>query len=145
MSKWSGYTHRIRYSEVDPQSIVFNSRYLEFFDAANVEFFRAFGYPIDVMSAAGLDMVVVEVNIRYHASVRMDQLIHIDVSCSRLGNTSYDLSFEVRIKDPETGALSENIATSATISYVNVDQVTRKSTPVPQIFRDFLKVTPRVV
>ena len=145
MSKWSGYTHRIPYSEVDPQSIVFNSRYLEFFDAANVEFFRAFGYPIDVMSDAGLDTLVVEVNIRYHASVRMDQLIHIDVSCSRLGNTSYDLSFEVRIKDPETGSLSENIATSATISYVNVDQVTRKSTPVPQIFRDFLNVTPRVV
>lgn len=145
MSKWSGYTHRVRYNEVDPQSIVFNSRYLEFFDAANVEFLRAFGYPLDVMSAAGLEPVVVEVNIRYHASVRMDQLLHIDVSCSRLGNSSYDLSFEVRVKDPETGSLADNVATSATISYVNVDQVTRKSTPVPQKFRDFLKVTPRVV
>ena len=138
MSKWNGYTHRVRYNEVDPQSIVFNSRYLEFFDAANVEFFRSFGYPIDVMSTAGLDPVVVEVNIRYHASVHMDQLLHIDVSCSRLGNTSYDLSFEVRIQDPETGSLSENVATSATISYVNVDQVTRKSTPIPAVFRSFL-------
>jgi acyl-CoA thioester hydrolase len=145
MSKWSGYTHRVRYNEVDPQSIVFNSRYLEFFDAANVEFFRAFGYPIDVMASAGMEPVVVEVNIRYHASVGMDQLLHIDVSCSRLGNTSYDLSFEGRIKDPETGSLSENIATSAVISYVNVNQMTRKSTPVPREFRDFLKVTSPVV
>ena len=138
MSKWSGYTHRVRYNEVDPQSIVFNSRYLEFFDAANVEFFRSFGYPIDVMSATGLDPVVVQVNIRYHASVRMDQLLHIDVNCSRLGNTSYDLGFEVRIKDPGTGSLSENAATSATISYVNIDQETRKSTPIPPEFRSFL-------
>jgi acyl-CoA thioester hydrolase len=138
MRKWNGYAHRVRYNEVDPQSIVFNSRYLEFFDAANVEFFRSFGYPIDVMSAAGLDPVVVEVNIRYHSSVRMDQILHIDVSCSRLGNTSYDLSFEVRIKDPETGSLPENIATSAIISYVNVDQVSRKSTPIPLEFRSFL-------
>jgi len=138
MSKWIGYTHRVRYNEVDPQSIVFNSRYLEFFDAANVEFFRAFGYPLDVMSAAGLEPVVVEVNIRYHASVRMDQLLHIDVSCSRLGNSSYDLSFEVRVKDPETGSLADNVATSATIGYVNVDQVTRKSTPIPLEFRSFL-------
>lgn len=145
MSKWSGYTHRVRYNEVDPQSIVFNSRYLEFFDAANVEFFRAFGYPIDVMASAGLEPVVVEVNIRYHASVRMDQLLHIDVVCSRLGNTSFDLSFEVRIQDPETGSLSKDVTTSATVSYVNVDQVTRKSTPVPGEFRDFLKVTPQVV
>jgi acyl-CoA thioester hydrolase len=145
MSKWSGYTHRVRSTEVDPQSIVFNSRYLEFFDAANVEFFRAFGYPIDVMASAGMEPVVVEVNIRYHASVRMDQLLHIDVVCSRLGNSSFDLSFEVRIQDPETGSLSENVTTSATISYVNVNQMTRKSTPVPAAFRDFLKVTPPVV
>lgn len=138
MSKWNGYTHRVRYNEVDPQSIVFNSRYLEFFDAANVEFFRSFGYPIDVMSAAGLETVVVEVNIRYHASVRIDQLLHIDVSCPQLGNSSFDLDFEVRVQDPETGFISENVATSATISYVNVDQVTRKSTPIPPVFRSFL-------
>ncbi len=138
MSKWSGYTHRVRYNEVDPQSIVFNSRYLEFFDAAYMEFFRAFGYPLGIMTTAGLETVVVEVNIRYHASVRIDQLLHIDVSCSRLGNSSFDLSFEVRIKDTETGSLSENIVTSATISYVNVDQVTRKSTPIPTVFRSFL-------
>ncbi len=138
MSKWSGYTHRVRYNEVDPQSIVFNSRYLEYFDAAYMEFFRAFGYPLGIMTTAGLETVVVEVNIRYHASVRIDQLLHIDVSCSRLGNSSFDLSFEVRIKDTETGSLSENIVTSATISYVNVDQVTRKSTPIPTVFRSFL-------
>jgi len=138
MSNWGGYTHRVRYNEVDPQSIVFNSRYLEFFDAANIEFFREYGYPLDVMAAAGLEPVVVEANIRYHSSVRLDQLLHIDVGCSRLGNTSFDLSFEVRIQDPQTGSLSENVATSATISYVNLDQVTRKSTPIPQAFRDFL-------
>lgn len=144
MSNWSGYTHRVRYNEVDPQSIVFNSRYLEFFDAANVEFFRAFGYPIDIMVSAGLEPVVVEVSIRYHASVRMDQLLHINVLCSRLGNSSFDLSFEVRLQNPETGSLSENVTTSATITYVNIDQETRKSTPVPNEFRDFLKVTQQV-
>jgi acyl-CoA thioester hydrolase len=144
MSNWSGYTHRVRYNEVDPQSIVFNSRYLEFFDAANVEFFRAFGYPIDIMASAGLEPVVVEVSIRYHASVRMDQLLHINVLCSRLGNSSFDLSFEVRLQNPETGSLSENVTTSATITYVNIDQETRKSTPVPNEFRDFLKVTQQV-
>ncbi len=138
MSNWSGYTHRVRYNEVDPQSIVFNSRYLEFFDAANIEFFREYGYPLESMADAGLEPVVVEANIRYHSSVRIDQLLHIDVVCSRLGNTSFDLSFEVRIQDPQTGLLSENVVTSATISYVNVDQVSRKSTPIPPAFRSFL-------
>ena len=138
MSNWSGYTHRVRFSEVDPQSIVFNSRYLEFFDSASIEYFRAFGYPPDAMNAAGLEPVLVEVNIRYHESVRLDALLHINVNCSRLGNASFDLIFEARIQDPETGSLSEKVATTATISYVNVDQESRKSTPIPEKFRVIL-------
>lgn len=141
MTSWHGYTHRVRYNEVDPQSIVFNSRYLEFFDAANIEFFRAYGYSLEVMAASGLEPVVVEVNIRYHASVQVDELIHIDVHCSRLGNTSFDLSFEVRIQDAETNVISHDVATSATISYVNIDQGSRKPTPIPNIFRSFLELS----
>jgi acyl-CoA thioester hydrolase len=139
MTNWSGYTHRVRFSEVDPQSIVFNSRYLEFFDAASIEYFRSCGYPPNIMSAAGLDPVLVEVNIRYHESARMDELLHINVTCSRLGNASFDLVFEARIQNPETGSISNNIATSATISYVNVNQVSRKSTPIPEEFRVFFR------
>ncbi len=138
MTNWGGYTHRVRFSEVDPQSIVFNSRYLEFFDAASIEFFRAFGYPPDTMQTAGLEPVVVEVNIRYHVSARLDQLLHIYVSCPRLGNASFDLAFEARIQDPENGSLAENLATSAIISYVNVNQKTRESARIPDAFREFL-------
>ena len=61
MTNWSGYAHRVRFSEVDPQSIVFNSRYLEFFDAASIEFFRFFGYPPDLMQTAGLEPVAAAV------------------------------------------------------------------------------------
>jgi acyl-CoA thioester hydrolase len=138
MTNWSGYTHRVRFSEVDPQSIVFNSRYLEFFDAASIEFFRTFGYPPNSMRAARFEPVLVEVNIRYFESVLLDQLLHIDVSCPRLGNTSFDLSFEGRIQDPETGSLSKNIVTEAKITYVNLNPVTRESAPVPDTFRKFL-------
>lgn len=139
MSNWSGYTHRVRYNEVDPQSIVFNSRYLEFFDAASIEFFRSFGYSLEMMAQSGLEPVVVEANIRYHSSVRMDELLHIDVRCSRLGNTSFDLSFAARIMNPKTSEASDDISTSATISYVNIDQVSRKPTPVPDSFRNFFE------
>ena len=86
MTTWSGYTHRVRFSEVDPQSIVFNSRYLEFFDAASIEFFRAFGFAPDAMQAAGLDPVLVEVNIRFQESARLDQLLHILRHMPAFGN-----------------------------------------------------------
>jgi acyl-CoA thioesterase FadM len=71
----------------------------------------------------------------------MDQLLHIDVHCSRLGTASFDLVFTARIQDLITGALAKSAITSATISYVNVDQVSRKSTPIPEEFREFLGLT----
>ena len=141
MTNWSGYTHRVRFSEVDPQSIVFNSRYLEFFDAASIEFFRFFGYPPDLMQTAGLEPVLVEVNLRYHQSARLDQMIQIDITCSRLGKSSFDLDFEARIQDPESGLPETGLVTSAKITYVNVDQVTRESVPIPVAFREFLATT----
>ena len=141
MTNWSGYDHRVRFSEVDPQSIVFNSRYLEFFDAASIEFFRFFGYPPDLMQAAGLEPVLVEVNLRYHQSTRLDQIIQIDITCSRLGKSSFDLDFEARIQDPESGLPEADLVTSAKITYVNIDQVTRESVPIPVAFREFLATT----
>ena len=141
MTNWSGYAHRVRFSEVDPQGIVFNSRYLEFFDAASIEFFRFFGYPPDLMQAAGLEPVLVEVNLRYHQSARLDQMIQIDITCSRLGKSSFDLDFEARIQDPESGLPETDLVTSAKITYVNVDQGTRESVPIPVAFREFLATT----
>ena len=141
MTKWRGYAHRVRFSEVDPQSIVFNSRYLEFFDAASIEYFRFFGYPPDLMQSAGLEPVLVEVNLRYHRSAQLDQLIHIGITCSRLGNSSFDLDFEARIQDPQSGLIENDLVTSAKITYVNVDQVTRESVPIPIAFREFLATT----
>lgn len=68
------------------------------------------------MQTAGLEPVLVEVTLRYHESARMDQIIHIDVSCARVGKASFDLAFEARIQDPKIGSLSEAVATSATIT-----------------------------
>lgn len=128
-STWPGYLHRVRWSEVDPQSIVFNSRYLEFFDAAMTEFYRQLGFPPMEIGSTGFDPVVVNVAIHYQGSAVMDDLLRITVECTRLGTSSLDLTFQI-YRD----STSELLVT-ATITYVNVDQSTRKSTPLPQIVR----------
>lgn len=126
------YVHRVRYSEVDPQSIVFNSRYLEFFDAAMTEFYRQHGYAPMGFVGSDYDPVVVKVEVNYVSSARLDDVLHIPVWCSRMGNSSLDLSFEIR-REPD----QELIAT-ATITYVNIDQVKRTSIPIPDHVRTAL-------
>ena len=133
-SGYAGYVHRVRYSEVDPQSIVFNSRYLEFFDAAMTEFYRQHGYPPNGFVGSDYDPVVVKVELNYVSSARLDDVLQIPVRCSRMGNSSLDLSFEIR-REPD----QELIAT-ATITYVNIDQEKRTSIPIPDHVRAALAV-----
>ncbi len=129
ISTWPGLLHRVRWSEVDPQSIVFNSRYLEFFDAAMTEYYRVIGYPPMEIGSTDFDPVVVKAEINYRSSAVMDDLLRITVACTRMGTSSLDLGFEI-FRD----ATSELLVT-ATITYVNVDQSTRKSTPIPAEIR----------
>jgi acyl-CoA thioester hydrolase len=131
---WPGYLHRVRWSEVDPQHIVFNSRYLEFFDAAMTEYYRVIGYPPMEIGSTDFDPVVVKAEINYRSSAVMDDVLRITVACTRMGNSSLDLGFEI-FRD----ATNELLVT-ATITYVNVDQSTRKSAPIPAEIRTAMGV-----
>ena len=56
---------RVRYAECDPQGIVFNSRYLEYFDVALTELWReALGSYDEPMIAEGVDLVVAEAGMQ---------------------------------------------------------------------------------
>lgn len=134
MSNWPGLLHRVRWSEVDPQNIVFNSRYLEFFDAAMTEYYRVIGYPPMEIGSTDFDPVVVKAEINYRNSAVMDDVLRITVSCTRMGTSSLDLGFEI-FRD----ATNELLVT-ATITYVNVDQSTRKSTPIPAEIRSAMGI-----
>jgi hypothetical protein len=41
---WFHHLFRVRYAEVDAQSVVFNAHYLTYFDTAITEYFRTIGY-----------------------------------------------------------------------------------------------------
>ncbi len=129
IDSWPGHLHRVRWSEVDPQRIVFNSRYMEFFDIAMTEYYRMVGYPPTDIGSTDFDPVVVKAEINFHISAVMDDILRITVACTRMGTSSLDLGFEIF---RET---THELLVTATITYVNVDQTTRKSTPFPAEIR----------
>jgi acyl-CoA thioester hydrolase len=80
---------RVRFAECDPQSVVFNSRYLEYFDVAMTELWReAVGPYEEKMGDLGVDMVVAEASLRYLAPLRFDDEFELRASVTRLGTTS---------------------------------------------------------
>ena len=80
-----GHTFRVRYAEVDPQSVVFNSRYLEYADLLISEYFR-------ICRARGLpeeaQFHVRRAEVDYLAPIRFDELIEGRLTIEAVGRTS---------------------------------------------------------
>ena len=121
---------RVRWAEVDPQSIVFNAHYLTYCDICVTEYWRAVGirYPEDVLHAHGVDIFVVKSTLEYHASARFDDMLDIRGRMARLGRSSMLFRVEMYRGD-------EHLITGE-IVYVCADPQTQKSAPIPAQVRE---------
>lgn len=125
------YPLRVRYAEVDPQEIVFNSRYMEYCDAAATEYLRAAGFPPhDLIRVHHCDLVLVRAEIDYVAPARLDDELKVYVRTSHLGRSSITKLFEVRRSENGT------VLVRASIKYVNFDRRSGKAAPVPASVRE---------
>jgi len=123
---------RVRWSEVDPQGIVFNAHYLTFFDIAAAEYWRELGtaYPAS-FHAKGLDTFVVKATLEYHRSARYDDELELYARVSRLGRTSLTFALEVHRAD-------EHLVTGELI-YVIAAADTQEPAPIPIWLRESIQ------
>lgn len=123
------YLLRVRYAECDMQHVVFNSRYVEYIDAAATEFMRR----LTAGNLSAVENQVVNVNVSWQASARFDDVLAITVESERIGNTSYTLAFN--FNNYESG---ERLV-SASVTYVAVDRETWAKISIPDFYRDNLQ------
>ncbi len=119
---------RVRWAEVDMQHIVFNAHYLMYLDTAMGDYWRALAMPYqESMVLLGGDMYVKKATLEYHASARYDDMLHVGLRCSRVGNSS--MVFEGAIFCGDT------LLVSGELLYVFADPVSQTSRPVPEALR----------
>ena len=125
------HTLRVRWSEVDLQAIVFNGHYLNYFDVAFTEYWRATGLPdVIAQSEAGLEMFARKASVEYHAPARFDDLLDIGVRCADIGRSSMRFALEIYRGDEQL--------VSGEMTYVYADSRVRKSEAVPGPWRERL-------
>ncbi len=127
---------RVRWVEVDMQSIVFNGHYLMYFDTAVTDYWRALAMPYAAtMHQLGGDLFVKKASVEYHASAEMDDFLDVCLRCERVGNSS--MTF--------VGAIfrGDELLITSEIIYVYADPVAKKSLPVPDALREFLQAYER--
>jgi acyl-CoA thioester hydrolase len=116
---------RVRYSEIDGQKIVFNSRYLEYADVAITEFWR--WADLNEIGPDWLDAEfnVVRATVEYKQPLKLDDMIEAFVRIDRVGNSS--MTHRIDLCHADTGELHASVE----IVSVHVDLAARKSVPIP--------------
>ncbi len=120
-------SYRVRYRDIDPQGVVYFPTYLAIINSAIHEYFRWLGFPyrLGADPERGDDFHIVRSVVDYHAPVRFDEEVDIAVRTQRLGRSSLTLSAAIFGDDGDAPR------TTAEIVWVNTDQTSHKSTPLP--------------
>jgi acyl-CoA thioester hydrolase len=127
------FDFRVRYAEIDGQSVVFNAHYLTYFDVAITEYFRDMGFDyVAYPKETGCDFHLVKSLVNYEKPLLFDTEFQVGCKVAKIGNTS--LTFELGIFDK---ADDTRYATGE-IVWVNTDQSSHKTVPVPQSIRDMI-------
>ncbi|MBO9713420.1 thioesterase family protein [Sphingomonas sp.] len=124
---------RVRYSEIDGQKIVFNSRYLEYADVAITEFWRWADLGEIGPDWLDAEFNVVRSTIEYKKPLRLDDMIEAFVRIERVGTSS--MAHRIDLCHAGTGELHATVE----IVSVHVDLAARKSAPIPENVRGRLE------
>ncbi|MEN9843332.1 MAG: hypothetical protein RLZZ612_1161 [Pseudomonadota bacterium] len=122
---------RVRWAEVDMQSIVFNAHYLMYMDVAITEYWRSSALPFaECMKKLDGDMVVRKATVDFIRSAKMDDILDIGMRFVKAGRSS--LVFE--------GAVfrGEELLATGELLYVFTTPHATASQPVPEVLRQAL-------
>jgi len=108
------HTVRVRWSEVDPQGIVFNPNYFVYVDLALTEYFRMLGYGGSAFEQDGIEFFTVNANCDYRSPARFDEEIEIGFRAARFGNSSMTYAFAMFRGDTLDSTNMAGIRRSAT-------------------------------
>lgn len=86
---------RVRYGETDQMGFLYHARYLDYYDVARTEMFRAMGLPNSELEARGYRLPVIGAAIDYAAPARYDELL--TVRCHLLKPSGPKLHFEYEV------------------------------------------------
>lgn len=74
----------VRYYEADPMGIVHHSNYIRYFECARDEMIDAWGYGVEKCAEDGIVFPVVSLNVRYHASARIGDVLKVTARIDKL-------------------------------------------------------------
>ena len=96
---------RVRFSDLDPYNHVNHARYLSYFEMARVDLLDEMGFSMDRLASMGLQIVLVEANIRYYTPARLGDEIRITTRVREVKRASTRWSQTARLGSDRVATL----------------------------------------
>jgi acyl-CoA thioester hydrolase len=126
-------TIRVKYADTDAMGIVYNGRYLEYFEVGRTELLRAHGLPYSEVEKAGYQLPLLEAYVKFKTPARYDDEVEIEAVVEKLFAPTIHIDYVLRRKGTD-----EIIATGYT-EHVFIRKDSLKAVRPPKFYTDALK------
>lgn len=123
---------KVRYSEIDSQSIVYNSHYLTYYDISISDLMDQSFDQEDYIKQTQNEFHTVNVNMSYKAPANLNDTLEIYSAIKKIGDSSITFIQEIYKKN------SDILLNTVEIIWVNTHQPTHKSVTIPNDIREKL-------
>jgi acyl-CoA thioester hydrolase len=86
---------RARYAETDQMGIVYHANYLPWCEIGRTELIRRLWRSYADLEAEGVLLAVTEVNLRYHASAKYDDLVRVVTTLASVRSRGVSFAYEI--------------------------------------------------
>lgn len=124
---------KVYYSDTDAYGVVWHGSYLRWLEAGRVELCEALGYNLIELENNDIVMPVINLNIRYKASARLNDNIIIETKISKFNGMS--VTFSQTIKSAET----LKTFVKAEVEVVAISKAGKLYRTMPDILADVFK------
>ena len=124
---------KIRYSDCDPQGIVFNGNYARYWDDAATDWLEELGLGGPELGGNGIEVVTARLEIDFKSAARLGEVLETSIKVARFGTSSMDLEVETVNQSPG------DVVAAGKLVWVFVDPEHFRPVPVPEDIKETLE------
>jgi acyl-CoA thioester hydrolase len=125
ISGWFNYPIRVYPHHTDYAGIVWHGSYITWMEEARVEYLKLAGISFDQLVAAGVDLPVVDLSMKYHQSAKMGEQLLILTKFTKSEKLRLVFDYQIKVVDG-THPKGDRLCVSASVSLVAVDAQKRR-------------------
>lgn len=121
------FEQKVYYSDTDAYGVVWHGSYLRWLEMGRVELCEMMGYDLTELQAQNITLPVVNINVRYKSSAKLNDEMIIETSIQKFNSLS--VTFEQKIINKASG----KSFVEATVDVVAIDNNGKLYRKMPQI------------